>query len=67
MTGFSGRCIRFSNIEWVMSKEEVSGSGAASTSWSKVFSDQPTKPSGAFLRLEDSDWLMRLVSSPNFA
>ena len=39
-----------STIAWVTRKLEVSGSGSAATSRSKVGSPQATKPSGGFLR-----------------
>ena len=45
-----GREMTFSSIACVTLKWLVSGSGWASCSFSKLVSDQPTKPSGAFLR-----------------
>ena len=45
-----GRAITDSSIACVTRKREVSGSGSAAISFSKVFSPQLTKPSGAFLR-----------------
>ncbi len=45
-----GRAMTDSSIAWVTLKREVSGSGSEAISFSKVFSLQLTKPSGAFFR-----------------
>ncbi len=59
-----GRPMTLSSIEWLTWKLEVSGSGSASTSRSKVGWPQPIEPSGGFLRTT----LRRFFgSSPAFA
>lgn len=59
-----GRAMTDSSMVCVTRKREVSGSGSEAISFSKVPCDQPTNPSGAFLRTT----LRRFLgSSPAFA
>ena len=59
--GSPGRAMTLSSIEWVTEKRDVSGSGSAATSRSKVGSPHDTKPSGG-LRFDQLAQLLGVVA-----